>query len=147
MCKIQIFWTWRCYLPNNTHETGFSLTHLFSEFRDYSRRGLHHVAFISLFCFLVCFNRSLHVHSILRHQLHLAFRSLQSGRHWNPVQCVCTWALKNSRSPPSFGIRGRTWSAKAGFSLCIQIFLVFHQFLRNCIISWLNDSMIPLLKL
>ena len=24
MYKVQIFWTWRCYLANNTYETGFS---------------------------------------------------------------------------------------------------------------------------
>ena len=38
------------------------------------------------FRFLVCFSRTLHVHSILRHRLHLAFLSLQSRWHWNPIQ-------------------------------------------------------------
>ena len=57
-----IFRTWRCDLTSNTHETDLSLTHfIFDDFSNYSRRRLH---FFCFFRFLVCFNRSLHVHSM-----------------------------------------------------------------------------------
>ena len=50
-----------------------------------------------------------------------------------------THPLKTSRLPPSFGIRDRTWSAKAVFSLCIQVFLVF-----NIMTERLNDTNVEL---
>ena len=71
--------------------------------------------FFCFFRFLVCFNRSFHVHPILRHRLHLAFLSLQSRGHWNPIPFVIYTGIESSRSLPSFGIssiKDRTWQAQ-----------------------------------
>ena len=50
------------------------------------RGSLRHIPFFLFFRYLVCFNRSLLVHSILRDRLHLAFLLLQSRGHWNTIQ-------------------------------------------------------------
>ena len=63
-----IFWTWWWYLASITLETCFFFNtrhFIFDDFSNYSRHSLLQIPFfVYYFCFLVSFNRSLHVHSI-----------------------------------------------------------------------------------
>ena len=64
------------------------------------------------------------------------------AHNWNPVPYIF-WALKTSRSLPSFGIRGRTWFGESCYvNVYRQTFLVFYQLkqLHNITTEW---SIIP----
>ena len=75
---VQVFWTWQCYLTNNTDETGFSLMHFTVDFSYYSMHSLDSVRFFVSWVFDI----SLDVHLILH--IDCTFLPLQSSSHWNP---------------------------------------------------------------
>ena len=108
------------------------------DFSHYSGRSLHHVPFSCFFLFLVCFNISLHVHSILRHRLHLYFVSLQSRQHWNPTQFGIYTGIEVLQIAAIFWHKGRTWYAPCLWScasdreLFSAIFTAISFFIMNC---------------
>ena len=72
----------------------------------------------------------------------LYFFPCNVAHNWNPVTYIF-WALKTSRSLPSFGIRGRTWFGESCYvNVYRQTFLVFYQLkqLHNVTTEW---SIVP----
>ena len=93
-CNIAIWQT----TPTSLTQIVFQCSNYVQQLHQ-AQSSLHSIFFI------VGFKRSLHVHEILRYQLHLVFLYLQSCSQLNPIQCSIYGALKSSRSLPSFGLR------------------------------------------